>query len=358
MGKNIITSDMQEIYKTNCDWSKLDSSTILLTGPYGMLASYIVYYICYLVEQEGLNIKLVTVGRSKEKFYKRFNDINIANKSFVTFIENDLESEIYIDGEVDYIIHAASLASPQYYAVCPVEVLKPNVVGNFYLLKLAVEKRVKGYLLFSTGDVYGRVDNTSTITETDYGVMDTLDIHNCYSESKRMAETMCKAFFVQYNLPVKLARIWHTYSPTMDIENDPRVFSSFVKNIVHGQDIEMKSDGSGKRCFCYITDAISGYFKILLDGVPGEAYNVCNEEQYISMLDLAKKLVQLCPGKNIRIVQKKREQDEKYTENILLKGKEVRPSSEKLRKLGWNFQIDIEEGFSRVIQHVVSCTIE
>lgn len=107
----------------------------------------------------------------------------------------------------------------------------PNVIGTYHLLNLATEKKVKGFLLFSTGDIYGTIDK-KVITEDDYGVMDTLDIHNCYSESKRMAETMCKSFFVQYHVPIKIARIAHTYAPTMDIDHDPRVFASFVKNII------------------------------------------------------------------------------------------------------------------------------
>lgn len=114
--------------------------------------------------------------------------------------------------------------------------------------------------MFSTSDIYGIVEGKNRIGENDYGAMDTLDIHNCYSESKRMAETMCKAWFQEKGVPTKIVRIWHTYAPTMNVESDPRVFASFVKDIVNGKDIIMKSDGSVKRSFCYISDAIAGYF--------------------------------------------------------------------------------------------------
>ena len=140
----------------------------------------------------------------------------------------------------------------------------------------------------------------------------------------------------------------------MDIENDPRVFSSFVKNIVHGENIEMKSDGSGKRCFCYITDAVSGYFKILLDGEAGEAYNVCNEDEFVSVSDLADKLVAIFPEKGLKVIRKERSKDENYNENVLLLNHPTCPSSAKLRALGWEHNISIEEGFRRCIESFLS----
>lgn len=254
---------------------------------------------------------------------------------------------------MDYIIHAASLASPQYYSVCPVDVLQPNTIGNYNLLQLAKEQQVKGYLLFSTGDVYGAVNvESGLIGEETFGAMNTLDIHNCYSESKRMAETMCKAFQVQYNLPIKIARIAHTYAPTMDIENDPRVFASFVKNIVNRQDIVMKSSGAGKRSFCYITDAVAGYFTVLLDGKAGEAYNVCNTSQYVSIRQLAECLANLYPDRHIHVVQKERSAEEHYTENVLLLGSESTPDNAKLKNLGWEAKVSIRDGFDRVVRYL------
>ena len=255
---------------------------------------------------------------------------------------------------MDYIIHAASLASPQYYKIYPIDVIMPNIIGNYYLLNLAIEKKVDGYLLFSTGDVYGLVKDKNIITENDYGIMDTLNTHNCYGESKRMAETMCMAFFRQKSVPVKIARIWHTYAPTMNVEEDPRVFAEFVKNILKGEDIIMKSNGAGKRSFCYITDAVIGYFYILLKGVIGEAYNVCNESQYVSIADLADKLACLYPERNITVVKKKRDKNENYSENILAVGQDTIPSSDKLKKLGWKPVIDIKTGFDRVIKYIES----
>ncbi len=348
MINQIILEDMEDIYLRDLDWDKLEGKTVLLTGAYGMLASYVVYFLLYLREYKKIAVSLTAVVRSKKKFLERFNDVIGINK--VDVFESDLSGWISFSGKVDYIIHAASLASPQYYGTCPVDVLSPNTLGTYYLLQLAREKGVEGFLLFSSCDIYGvPVVEGKYINEDSYGIMDTLDIHNCYSESKRMAETMCKAFGVQYGVPVKIARIAHTYAPTMDIQKDPRVFASFVKNIVEGEDIVMKSDGSGKRSFCYITDAIAGYFTILFKGENGEAYNVCNTEQFVSIRELAKILVSMFPEKGLKVIKKSRDKSENYTENSLLIGCEKVHNNEKLKRLGWNPTVVIADGFKRVV---------
>lgn len=346
MDTNIILEDMEAIYLSRKDWSQFADRTILISGAYGMLASYLVYFFMYLHEKKSINVKIIALVKSQQKFKKRFGNI----ENYMKIYELSLESEVKIQEEIDYIIHAASLASPQYYEVCPVDVLMPNTIGTYNLLMLAKKKQAKSFLLFSTGDIYGRIDGKERINENDYGYMDTLDIHNCYGESKRMAETMCMAFWRQYDVPIKIARIWHTYSPTMDIKNDPRVFASFVNNVVNEENIIMKSDGSGRRSFCYITDAISGYLTILLDGENGEAYNVCNESQNVSILELARILVSLCPDRKIKVEKCMRDSAEHYTENILLKDSMCIPSSQKLQKLGWCAKVDVKTGFDRVIR--------
>lgn len=280
---------------------------------------------------------------------KRFEDVK--DKDYIKVYVHALDEEIDIEEDVDFIIHVASLASPQFYSVCPIDVLKPNVIGNYYLLQLAEKKKIKGYLLFSTGDIYGVVHGAEMITEENYGVMDTLDIHNCYSESKRMAETMCRAWFHQKNVPVKIARIWHTYAPTMDIESDPRVFSSFVNDIVHKRDIVMKSDGHGKRSFCYIADALAGYFLILLNGENGEAYNVCNTREFYSIAELADILVGLYPDFGLKVIRKKRQETEVYVENTV--ANDIPPDNRKLIELGWECKYSVARGFRNIIDYII-----
>ena len=135
--------------------------------------------------------------------------------------------------------------------------------------------------------------------------------------------------------------------------NQPLGIELVKRGIVTGQDIVMKSDGSGKRSFCYITDAIAGYFMILFKGVDGEAYNVCNTSQFISVKELADILVSLYPEKKLKVIRKDRSKSEHYTENSLLVGCENIPDNSKLEKLGWNAEINVKEGFKRVVEYLV-----
>ncbi len=348
MRQDIIEQDLEEIFNRNIPWKQFEGKTILITGAYGMLASYMVFMLFYLNEKKGMHINIIAVVKSKEKLRNRFG--KFCEEQYLKVYESDLGTELKIEEDIHYIIHAASLASPQYYSVCPIEVLEPNVIGNYNLLRLAEKKNIEGYLLFSTGDIYGVVKNSQKISENDYGVMDTLDIHNCYSESKRMAETMCKAWFYQKGIPIKIVRIWHTYAPTMDTNGDPRVFASFVSDIINKRNIVMKSEGNSKRSFCYITDAIAAYFLVILCGTNGEAYNVCNTREFYSISELAEKMVCLYPELRLKVVKEVRKRDDTYVENSV--ANHIPPDNSKLRMLGWEAKYDVQTGFKRVIESI------
>lgn len=345
MLNTVMLQDFEEVYQRDIPWNLLEEKTILVTGAYGMLASYLTNMLIFLNEYKGMHIQIIALVRNKEKCRKKFGEY-VDKKYF--FVKTDcMEAPIDIEVPLDYIIHAASLASPQFYATCPIDVLLPNTVGHYNLLRLAVKKKVSGYLLFSSSDIYGRIHGVDRISEKDYGIMDTLDIHNCYSESKRMAETMCKAFYHQEGVSCKIARIWHTYAPTMDIEHDPRVFASFVNDIVHHRNIVMKSEGLAKRSFCYVADAIAAYFLILLKGESGEAYNVCNSEEWYSIAELAEILTGIRPELGLKVIKEARLVNENYVENIA--ANYVPPDSSKLEALGWNARYSVSLGFKRVL---------
>ena len=346
MLQEVIYEDLEKAFSSDVPWENIRGKSIMITGAYGMIASYLVYMMIWLNEEKNFGIHIIPVVRSKEKFINRFGEF--ANRDYMSVcISSLIDTNIY-PGKIDYIIHAASLASPQHYSVRPVDVLTPNVIGTYQLLELAKEKQIKGFLFFSSGAIYGTVKKTHDIEETDLGEIDPLNIQSCYGESKRMGETMCKAYKEQYGLPTKIARIWHTYAPTMDIDNDPRVFASFVKNIIHGEDIVMKSDGSSKRAFCYIGDALTAIFTIILKGNDGEAYNICNTSQFYSIKEFAQILASLRKDKQIKVVVHKRDDSENYTENPAQY--EFPPSDRKLRELGWIPKYSVKEGFRQVVR--------
>ena len=191
-------------------------------------------------------------------------------------------------GELDWVIHAASIASPTYYRAHPVETMDANVGGLRRLLDaaLAQETKPRGILFYSSSEVYG--DPTLVPTPEDYrGNVSCTGPRACYDEAKRFGETMCVVFAKHHALPVKIARPFNNYGPGLKLD-DLRVVSDFARDVLAGRDITMLSDGTATRTFCYVSDAVVGYYKTLVNGAPGEAYNVGIEEPEVSIADFAR----------------------------------------------------------------------
>lgn len=341
----IIFDDMKEVFSRS-DFSKqLFGKRVLVTGAYGMLASYFVFYLIFLNEtQNQESIEIYAVGRSYEKMNSRFGEY--IDRPYFHSIENDLSTLDLDLPEVDYIIHAASPASSEFYATNPIGVVTPNVIGTWGLLELAKRINCKSMLFVSSGEVYGKTDLDS-IKEDEFGPSNPLDIRYCYGESKRMGECLCKCYNHQWNVPVKMVRLGHTYGPTMNIDHDKRVYAEFTGNIVRNENILIKSSGKSMRAFCYSADALDGFLRILLCGKNGESYNLSNASALISISDLAEILVRLFPDKNLCVEYGSRNKDEAYIESA--QAKHAVPDSTKLQELGWECRYDVAEGFRRSV---------
>lgn len=342
----IVSSDMENIINSSCRLEILKNKTVLITGAYGMLPSYMAFLLLYLNNKRGYGIDIIPAVRDAGKWQasvSRFFPEFSPPEPFIT----DLKAPLDICGDIDYIIHAASPASPHIYGDYPVNVIEPNVLGTYNLLKLAVEKKSSGFLYFSSCEVYGKTA-AAEVTETDFGPSDPLELRGCYGESKRMGENLCGSFRAQFSVPVKIVRPAHTYGPTTDIVNDERVFAEFIGNVVRGENILMKSRGDAIRSFCYISDATVGFFKILLEGKIGEAYNLSNERAAVSVKELAETIAALYPHKGLKVTAAERKAGESYMENR----NTLHPVfvSDKLKSLGWKPVYGIKEGFKRTVE--------
>jgi len=347
----IVQEDLKEICNSDfVDFNDLQGKTFLITGATGMLPSYLIFMLIYLNEMRpAYNIQIIAHIRNLEKAEQKFGEY--LKRDYFHILNQSIYDEYTLDDSVDYIIHGASLASPQFYGTNPVETLLPNVLGTYRLLELARKKNPQGFLFFSSGEVYGNVENRDNIGEHDFGYLDPMDIRSCYGESKRMGENMCLSWFHEYGVPAKNARIFHTYGPTMDIENDQRVFSEFVSNVVHKENIVLKSDGSPTRSFCYITDATTAFFKILMDGVSGESYNVGNPDCMVSMRELAQIMISIKPEFELELVASVRANDNNYVENK--RPNSITANIAKIRNLGWEPKVTIAEGFLRTVDSFI-----
>ncbi len=198
--------------------------------------------------------------------------------------------------EFEYIVHAAGIASPIYYRLHPLETMDANIDGVRNLLEYArarVEKKrdFRGFIFYSSSEIYGDPAPEEIPTREDYrGNVSCTGPRACYDESKRYGETLCVVFARHYGVPVKMVRPFNNYGPGLKI-SDRRVIPDFARDVMNGRDIVMLSDGKPKRTFCYVADAVVGYYKALVRGGMGEAYNVGVDRPEISMNELAEKVV-------------------------------------------------------------------
>ena len=344
MKNRIIQDDLTFIAEAELPWEQLAGKTVLITGANGFLSSYMVKTLIYINAHKNLDIRIIGLVRNKKKAMERFGDHVKAGR--LTLIVQDVCDPIIYNSDVDYIVHAASQASPKHFGADPVGTLKANVIGTYNLLELAREKKCESFLYFSSGEVYGDVKKTH-LTEKDYGYVDSMALRSCYAESKRMAETMCVSWFHQYDVPVKVVRPFHTYGPGMSL-TDGRVFADFISDVVDRQNILLKSSGEAIRAFCYLADATVGFFTILLKGKNSEAYNVSNDTCVIKIRDLAEIVSDLYPEFGLNVVYNKiHKHPNGYIASRISR---IVPDISKICALGWKPKVSIKKGFKRTIR--------
>ncbi len=277
---------------------KLAGKTILISGGAGFIGSYIVA-VLYLLNRRVLTspCKVISIDNyitgSRKNFLVDINDDNF------NFINADIRSPLLINDQekVDYIIHAAGLASPHYYKKFPVETIESAILGAKNLLELARTKQAKSLLFFSSSEIYGDPDPKFIPTpETYTGNVSSIGPRACYDESKRLAETLCIAYHQVYQVPAKIIRLFNVYGPGMK-HTDYRVIPNFVYKGLTGEHLPVHDKGIQTRTFCYISDALQGIFKTLISGKAGEVYNIGNSKPEISMYELAMIVTDLIGGK-------------------------------------------------------------
>src|SRR5712692_7042606 len=275
---------------------RLSGKNLLITGGAGFLGYYLVQVaLAWNQRADGPPVR-VTVFDSYVRGMPAWLE-RLRGHPALTLVRHDMTAALPADiGDFHYIVHAASIASPTYYRQHPIETMDSNVNGLRALLEYARGQRqrdraVEGFLFFSSSEIYGDPTPENIPTpETYRGNVSCTGPRACYDEAKRYGETLCVNFAAQVGIPVKMARPFNNYGPGLKI-TDRRVLPDFARDVLAGEDIVMFSDGSPRRTFCYVADAVIGYYKILVRGRPGEAYNIGVEEPELSIRDLAELVV-------------------------------------------------------------------
>jgi len=341
----IVEEDLARITAHDLPWRTFSGKTILVSGANGFLPAYMVETLLYLNEIDpSMNCRVIGMARNRDRARKRF--AHLLDRPDFGMVIQDVASPAAIPVPVDFIIHAASQASPKYYGVDPVGTLAANSLGTHNLLTLARDCRSEGFLFLSSGDVYGHVDESHIPNREDYfGPLDPSQVRSCYGESKRIGETMCAAWCHQFGVPTKIVRPTHTYGPGQRLD-DGRVFADFVANVVRHEDIVLHSDGSARRAFCYLADSVLAFFTVLLKGQPGQAYNSGHEDCEISVAELARLLVSLFPERGLSLRFHTNGAPAGYLRSTVNRGS---LDTSKLRALGWRPTTSLAEGFRRTV---------
>ena len=340
----IIQADLDRILAADLPWERFAGKTVLVAGAAGFLAAYVVETLLRLNETKGLApVKVIALVRREAAAQGRFAQ-HLGRKDLV-FLHQDVCEPLTLSDPVHFILHAASPATPRAFGRDPLGTFGANVFGTHRLLELAVHHSVEGFLFLSSGEVYGLGNDAVIPTHEDaFGYLDPTLVRSCYGEGKRAGETLCACYAAQRGVPATMARIFHTYGPGMPL-GDGRVFTDFVADVVAGRDLVMRSDGRASRAFCYLADAVEGFFTILLKGTPGRAYNVGNDQAELSIRGLAELLAGLDPVLGLK-VRREVQADGDYLISPILRGC---PDVSRLRDLGWAPSVDPEEGFRRTI---------
>ncbi|MBT7487564.1 MAG: NAD-dependent epimerase/dehydratase family protein, partial [Rhodospirillales bacterium] len=274
MREKMLRSDITEIVSRLGDGAKaFAGKTVLLTGGRGFLGRYFMEVFAALnaeILEEPVRLvaldNMITAGEL---------GADVPESEHVEFIKHDVIKPFDFDGPLDYVIHAAGIASPYYYRAYPLETLEVAISGTRNMLELAESKGAR-FTFFSSSEIYGDPDPKHVpMSESYRGNVSCQGPRACYDESKRVGETLCYIFHTKDGTETNTIRPFNVFGPGMQ-ETDYRVLPNFASRIKAGLPLNVYGSGDQTRTFCYITDAIVGFLLVVLKGVPGEAYNIGN----------------------------------------------------------------------------------
>lgn len=335
------SKELECCVRIDIDWSKIDNKRIMITGATGLVGKFLIEVLLMRNKLEGTDTKVIAVGRNRNKFAERFADVEGIES--VEFYEHDVQKPCDYVGKLDMIVHMASNTHPRLYATDPIGTEMANIFGSYYLLEKAAENPGCRFVFTSSGDVYG--DNRSTkeyIEETDCGYIDCNTLRAGYIEGKRASEALCNAFKEAKGVDFVTARLCRIYGPTMQT-SDSKAISQFINRAIAGEDIVLKSEGHQTFSYLYIYDVVSALLTIMANGKNGEAYNVCDNKQCLSLRELASILAEIG---NSKVVFDLPDTEEKKGASTF---QNVKLDATKLYGLGWSCSVSMVGGLRNTI---------
>ncbi len=303
--------------------------TIVVTGGAGFLGSH----LCDRFISE--DFKVICVDNLLTGALQNIEH-HFGNENF-KFMKMDVTEFIHITGNVDYVLHFASPASPIDYLKLPIQTLKVGSLGTHKALGLAKEKRAR-FLLASTSEVYGDPE-IHPQQENYWGNVNPVGPRGVYDEAKRFAEAITMAYNRYHNLETRIVRIFNTYGERMRL-NDGRALPAFVSQALNEEDLTVFGDGSQTRSFCYVSDLIDGIYKLLMSD-ESNPVNIGNPDE-ITIKQFAEEVISITGSKSKIIYQPLPQDDPKVRQPDITRAKEI---------LGWQPKVGRNEGLTKTIKY-------
>jgi len=311
------------------------SKRVLITGAAGFLGSHL--------SDKFINEGYEVIGMDNLITGNMDNISHLMPLESFSFHHHDVSKYVHVAGELDYILHFASPASPLDYLKMPIQTLKVGSLGTHNLLGLAKAKQAR-MLIASTSEVYGD-PLVHPQTEDYWGNVNPIGPRGVYDEAKRFQEAMTMAYHTYHGLETRIVRIFNTYGPRMRV-NDGRALPAFFSQAIEGKDITVFGDGSQTRSFCYVSDLVDGIYKLLLSDY-SDPVNIGNPVE-ISIKDVAEEVIKLTGTKSKIIYMDLPKDDPKVRQPDISRAKEV---------LGWSPKVDRTEGLQLTYEYFKSVLI-
>ena len=304
---------------------------VLITGAAGFIGSH----LCDKFLDN--NSKVVGIDNFITGDWKNISHLE-ENKNF-QFIEKDVTESFELSGKFDLVLHFACPASPVDYLKHPIETLKVDSLGTFHLLEIAKESNSR-FILASTSEIYG--DPIVHPQKEEYwGNVNSVGIRSVYDEAKRFSEACTMAFYREYDLDVRIPRIFNTYGPRMQLD-DGRVVPNFILQALANEDITIYGEGSQTRSFCYIDDLIEGIFNLSnINGLNGVVMNLGSQEEY-KILDFADVIIEKLDSNSKKKFLPLPEDDPKQRCPDINKAQ---------RLIGWTTKTSLDEGLKKTVDY-------
>lgn len=276
---DLITSNTLEL------WDALRDARLFITGGTGFFGSWLVESFCFINRQLRLGAEVTILTRNPEAFRKKCP--HLVSDTAVHLLAGDVRNFAFPKEKYSYVIHAATEASARQAAEAPLEMLSTIVTGTERILEFATKCEVKGFLLTSSGAVYGKQPAELThVPETYLGVLDPLDPANVYAEGKRIAELLCAIYYKQAGVNCKIARCWAFCGPHLPLDQHFAI-GNFIGDILADRPIQIRGDGTPRRSYLYAADLMIWLWTILFKAPALVPFNVGSAHD-ISILELAR----------------------------------------------------------------------